>query len=420
MKFNLAFVVAFIGVGMVAADENLMSKLQMALKSMLNENEELQMQSRDTKGQCESDTNKCNNHGTCTEGRWGTYYCKCVMPYRVRGADSSCYPIETREQVARTYPSFRQCIQETNYCDGHGGCLPGPRDSDGRFWFSCKCGEGYDGNNKGGCSPIVLETREEVEMLARKYYSLSECSQGTNDCNENGECVEKDGKYWCECGEGYEENEDGGCSLLETREEVEMLARKYYSLSECSQGTNDCNENGECVEKDGKYWCECGEGYEENEDGGCSPIVLETREEVEMLARKYYSLSECSQGTNDCNENGECVEKDGKYWCKCGEDYEENEDGGCSPIETREEVEMLARKYYSLSDCSQGTNDCNENGECVEEDGKYWCKCGEDYEENEDGGCSPIVTRATEVDDDDFAERKKEIMRQLAEFLQEE
>ncbi|XP_030841625.1 fibropellin-2 isoform X6 [Strongylocentrotus purpuratus] len=361
MKFNLAFVVAFIGVGMVAADENLMSKLQMALKSMLNENEELQMQSRDTKGQCESDTNKCNNHGTCTEGRWGTYYCKCVMPYRVRGADSSCYP-------------------------------------------------------------IVLETREEVEMLARKYYSLSECSQGTNDCNENGECVEKDGKYWCECGEGYEENEDGGCSpiVLETREEVEMLARKYYSLSECSQGTNDCNENGECVEKDGKYWCECGEGYEENEDGGCSPIVLETREEVEMLARKYYSLSECSQGTNDCNENGECVEKDGKYWCKCGEDYEENEDGGCSPIETREEVEMLARKYYSLSDCSQGTNDCNENGECVEEDGKYWCKCGEDYEENEDGGCSPIVTRATEVDDDDFAERKKEIMRQLAEFLQEE
>lgn len=31
-----------------------------------------------------------------------------------------------------------------------------------------------------------------------------------------------------------------------------------------------------------------------------------------------------------------------------------------------------------------------------------------------------IAKRATEVDDDDFTERKKEIMRQLAEFLQEE
>lgn len=49
-----------------------------------------------------------------------------------------------------------------------------------------------------------------------------------------------------------------------------MLARKYYTFNECSRGTNDCNEGGECVKENGEYWCECGGGYEENDEGGCS------------------------------------------------------------------------------------------------------------------------------------------------------
>ncbi|XP_030841618.1 fibropellin-2 [Strongylocentrotus purpuratus] len=148
MKFYLAFVVAVIGVGMVAADENLKSKLQMALKSMLNENEELQMQSRDTKGRCDLATNSCNNHGTCTEGEDSrrTYYCRCETPYQVGGPDSSCYP--------RTYNSFSGCSQGTNYCDGHGGC----ESSDGGY--SCMCGKDYEGNPNGGCSPIAKRATE--------------------------------------------------------------------------------------------------------------------------------------------------------------------------------------------------------------------------------------------------------------------
>lgn len=169
MKFYLAFVVAVIGVGMVAADENLKSKLQMALKSMLNENEELQMQSRDSMGRCESDTNRCNNQGTCTEDRWGSYYCKCQLPYMVGGADSSCYLRETRKQVEvptrKSYISFRQCDWDTNRCDSHGECLP--VDSDGMTWFSCKCGEGYEGNKNGGCS-LTPATEVDDDDFRRK------------------------------------------------------------------------------------------------------------------------------------------------------------------------------------------------------------------------------------------------------------
>ncbi|NP_999696.1 fibropellin-2 precursor [Strongylocentrotus purpuratus] len=325
MQFNLVFVVAVIGVGMVAADENLMSKLQMALKSMLNENEELQMQSRDTKGQCESDTNKCNNHGTCIEGRWGTYYCKCEMPFRVGIPDSSCYPPPEgkKDLEIEARDSENRCLSDTSNCDGHGICQLSTFGRNERY--ICFCALGFRNNNYGGCSPY---TPREIEFLSYVARDL----------------------------------------------ELEMLTRD--SLGRCKSDTHNCDEAGQCVTKTygryaGEYICVCNHGYRNNAYGGCSPMTTREIEYLDMLARE-------------------------------------------------EQMQMLVRKYYSLSECSQGTNDCNENGECVEEDGKYWCECGEGYEENEDGGCSPIVTRATEVDDDDFAERKKEIMRQLAEFLQEE
>lgn len=52
--------------------------------------EDLDLESRDTKRECRMATKYCNDHGECVEDGRGGWYCKCELPYIVGGSESSC------------------------------------------------------------------------------------------------------------------------------------------------------------------------------------------------------------------------------------------------------------------------------------------------------------------------------------------
>nr|XP_054765860.1 exogastrula-inducing polypeptide-like isoform X1 [Lytechinus pictus] len=311
MKTYLAFMVAIIGVGMVVAEENLKERLVMALKSLVQDNEELSLEARDSQTRCMMDTKNCNEHGSCVSDRWGSYYCKCTWPYRYGGSDSSCHPPpetkpEDLEMQARDTES--RCMTDTDECNGHGTCV---QSTFGRRTgqFICRCDAGYKNNLNGGCNALTEREIEylsnvardmELEMLTRD--TMSRCVSDTQNCDGNGKCTQStfgrnSGQYICLCDAGFKNNAYGGCSP-QTEREVEFLAmlsrdlqlelQARDTLRQCNADTNNCDGAGECKQSAfgrnlGQFICWCNTGYSNNLYGGCSPDELpENKEEDEV------------------------------------------------------------------------------------------------------------------------------------------
>eukprot|EP00057_Strongylocentrotus_purpuratus_P000788 XP_001183408.1 PREDICTED: exogastrula-inducing polypeptide [Strongylocentrotus purpuratus] len=291
MKVSLAFLVAIIGFGLVAAEDSLEERLQMALKRLLQKDEDLDLESRDTRHECRMATRYCNDRGECVEDGRGGWYCQCTLPYIVGGSDSSCQlPEGKTEETLETRDSFATCERDTNKCDGHGKC----RNSTIGRSYICLCDTGYVSNAYGGCSEVDAREIEylsnvardvELEMLTRD--TLGRCKSDTYNCDDFGQCKTKDfgrnaGEYICVCNDGYKNNMYGGCSPRTEREmeyfsmiardqELEMQARD--TLARCNSDTKNCDGFGECKKSvvGRTFTCRCNEGYRNNRYGGCSP-----------------------------------------------------------------------------------------------------------------------------------------------------
>lgn len=45
-------------------------------------------------------------------------------------------------------------------------------------------------------------------------------------------------------------------------------------MNECALGIDDCGRNGDCVDTEGSYECNCHLGYQKNENGVCSGMPV--------------------------------------------------------------------------------------------------------------------------------------------------
>nr|AAN10156.1 epidermal growth factor II precursor [Mesocentrotus franciscanus] len=295
MKVSLALLVAIIGFSLVTAEDNLEERLKMALKKLLQGDEDLNLESRDTKRACLRATSNCNDHGECVQDSRGDWYCQCEQPYIVGGSQSSCNLPEDKKKdlEMETRDGFAICERDTKNCDGNGKCQ---KSTFGRI-YTCFCDAGYVSNSYGGCSEADAREIEylsnvardvELEMLTRDNLAL--CNQDTNKCDGFGQCEKSTsgrttGQYICKCNDGYRNNLYGGCSPRTEREieylskiardqELEKQARDTLEL--CNVDTNNCDGFGECKKSDfgqtnGQFICSCNEGYRNNLYGGCSP-----------------------------------------------------------------------------------------------------------------------------------------------------
>ncbi|CAI5792881.1 fibrillin-1 isoform X1 [Podarcis lilfordi] len=152
---------------------------------------------------------------------------------------------------------------------------------------------------------------------------------------KNGQCINTDGSYRCECPFGYN-----------------LQGNECIDADECSVG-NPCG-NGTCTNIIGSFECSCEEGFE--------PGPMVTCEDV----------NECAQNPLLCAFR--CVNTFGSYECKCPAGYVLRED---------------KRMCKDQNECENGIHDCDSKQMiCKNLIGTYMCICGPGFQRRPDGeGC---------------------------------
>ncbi|XP_073905329.1 matrilin-3 isoform X1 [Castor canadensis] len=199
---------------------------------------------------------------------------------------------------------------------------------------------------------FYVETYGVIEKLSSRFQetfcdtALDPCLRGTHQCQHV--CIsDGDGKYHCECSQGYFLYADNKTCL---------------AIGKCAVINHGCEQA--CVnERTGSYRCECYGGYILNAD------------------RKTCSAKgKCALGTHGCQHI--CVDNtNGSHHCECFEGYTRNAD----------------KKTCSVrSNCALGPHGCQQI--CVS-DGKtsFHCDCFPGYTLNEDKRTCKAIEEARKL-----------------------
>ena len=151
---------------------------------------------------------------------------------------------------------------------------------DGWVTDSCVCNTGYEKNGSGTCVDI------------------NECTVPSHNCDANATCSNTDGSFTCECNDYYT-GSGTECTFCNSATSCGA------DCTHCPVQSPYCKDNGnstsQCIE------CltslDCSSGYECNGEGSCVDI------------------DECSSGTDNCDENADCNNTTGSFYCTCKANY---------------------------------------------------------------------------------------------------
>ncbi|XP_051512992.1 fibrillin-1-like isoform X2 [Myxocyprinus asiaticus] len=311
------------------------------------------------------DINECLvNPGTCDPGTCknldGSYSCICPPGYYLQ--NERCEDIDECSQTpeicifgkcVNTLGSFRcdcpegfqlsssgkRCVDiRVNYCYTkfeNGRCLvPKPLNTTkGICCCSAMPGQGW------GDPCEICPSKDEEAYTALCFapgngitiddtaVDIDECAENPGIC-KNGQCINTDGTFRCECPFGYR---------------LDFTGINCEDTNECELG-NPCG-NGTCTNVEGAFECSCDDGFE--------PGPMMTCEDV----------NECSQNPLLCAFR--CVNTVGSYECKCPAGYVLREDH---------------RMCKDQNECEEGLDDCASRGmTCKNLIGTYMCICSPGY-----------------------------------------
>lgn len=234
-------------------------------------------------GQC-VDIDECQDQRVCVRGHCqnteGSFFCVCGPGFRLSPAGDQCDDVN-------------ECTEEARPCKEVGECV------NNLGSYTCTCPQGYRQINGTICSDV------------------DECADDTELCSPHGKCLNTEGSYLCVCDSGFT---------------ASLHMPSCDDIDECGLNETICGPHGFCENRLGSYRCLCDQGYQESWDGeGCVDV------------------DECALLGNVCGE-AQCVNRDGKFQCECPSGQEYNGMiAKCEPIPT---APLVERKecYYRLND----------------------------------------------------------------------
>uniref|UniRef100_H2ZJC9 Fibrillin 2b n=1 Tax=Ciona savignyi TaxID=51511 RepID=H2ZJC9_CIOSA len=256
--------------------------------------------------------NECEKNNPCINGRCvnqpGSFRCECTNGFTLDDTNRRCVDVN-------------ECVSSEDAC-GNGTCT----NTDGAF--ECDCDSGYYNGPEMTCLDV------------------DECKPGLdlNQCVFR--CVNTDGSFHCDCPNGFELREDG---------------RMCKDTDECaSDDLNDCAENGmTCKNMIGFFVCLCPSGYRSTTPGVC------------------VDQNECDLA-GVCR-NGNCVNLEGTFRCDCNEGYLYDEEHKMC-LDTRTGF-CYAQIHQRMCEVTSTTGLPFTRAECCCNRGKGWAEAGEDCEE---------------------------------------
>ncbi|XP_065729501.1 fibrillin-2 [Phocoena phocoena] len=317
--------------------------------------------------ECDEDPNICL-FGSCTNTPGG-FQCICPPGFVLSDNGRRCF--DTRQSFCFTNFENGKCSVPKAFNTTKAKCccskMPGegwgdpcelcPKDDEVAFQDLCPYGH--------GTVPSLHDTREDV----------NECLESPGICS-NGQCINTDGSFRCECPMGYN---------------LDYTGVRCVDTDECSIG-NPCG-NGTCTNVIGSFECNCNEGFEPGPMMNCEdinecaqnpllcafrcmntfgsyectcPIGYALREDQKMCK----DLDECAEGLHDCESRGMmCKNLIGTFMCICPPGMTRRPDGeGC----------------VDENECRTKPGIC-ENGRCVNTIGSYRCECNEGFQSSSSG-----------------------------------
>ncbi|XP_036266053.1 fibrillin-2 isoform X3 [Pipistrellus kuhlii] len=317
--------------------------------------------------ECDEDPNICL-FGSCTNTPGG-FQCICPPGFVLSDNGRRCF--DTRQSFCFTNFENGKCSVPKAFNTTKAKCccskMPGegwgdpcelcPKDDEVAFQDLCPYGH--------GTVPSLHDTREDV----------NECLESPGICS-NGQCINTDGSFRCECPMGYN---------------LDYTGVRCVDTDECSIG-NPCG-NGTCTNVIGSFECNCNEGFEPGPMMNCEdinecsqnpllcafrcmntfgsyectcPIGYALREDQKMCK----DLDECAEGLHDCESRGMmCKNLIGTFMCICPPGMTRRPDGeGC----------------IDENECRTKPGIC-ENGRCVNTIGSYRCECNEGFQSSSSG-----------------------------------
>nr|XP_061796796.1 fibrillin-1-like [Nerophis lumbriciformis] len=264
--------------------------------------------------------------GTCSNTE-GSFTCLCPEGFQLSASGRRCLDV----RINYCYTKF-----ENGHCQ-----VPKPQNTSKE---ECCC-TGMPGQGWGDPCEICPGKTEEgySDLCKNKGYQrgLDEVPKDIDECInnpcQNGQCINTDGSFRCECPMGY--NLDiSGVTCVDT--------------DECDIG-NPCG-NGTCTNVIGGFECACEDGFE--------PGPMMTCEDI----------NECAQNPLLCAFR--CVNVVGSYECKCPTGYVLRED---------------KRMCKDQNECEDGLDDCASRGmTCKNLIGTFMCICSPGYTRHPGGdGC---------------------------------
>jgi len=209
--------------------------------------------------------------------------------------------------------------------------------------FTCTCHTGWNGTGlKGECD------------------SVDECdgSNPEHTCDEHASCLELPGTFEC----GRRRNgffTEGLCNAGWTGD-----GHTCDDINECTETSclqedppcTVCPENGQCVNNDGSFLCNCDPGYKH----------------AEGSERKCDNVDECTVGTHTCHGDAKCTDEQGSFSCACKDGF-----AGVNGTECADEDECLL-------------GDACPNGQCFNTFGSFECNCLSGFDLALSGQCIDV------------------------------
>ena len=303
----------------------------------------------------------CDGYSRCVDGNFTEYMCEGGMRFSTNGSDFGGECIDARavpecdidECDFWNVTSDATCPVNSVSCTNHVGT------------HECECDTGLRFNDSATYWDYDTWSCDDID----------ECAEGTDDCNDDSDCMNTFGSFWCECHAGfyYEDFSDAG----ECVDYDECVDGVYYDENSwppqllgdpVNFDSNDtweyvdaCHADAFCSNLVGTFNCTCNDGFRMNASD------LWTCEDID----------ECAEGIDACHADSWCNNTYGDYECYCNDGYYGD---GFECVDSDECGDMSEAGWANnVTDHLYLSNECSDQGFCTNTIGGYNCTCDDGF-----------------------------------------